>query len=180
MSGPSGVGKDTLIDAWKQVNPLVERVVACTTRAPRPNEVEGVDYCFVDRERFDELAAAGAFLEHKEVHGNGYATPLATLEGLLKAGKVAVLKIDVQGALAVMESCPDALTVFILPPDDETLVQRLNGRGTDDAETVRRRLEGARDELALAHRYKFQVVNDDLGRAVAELESIVRGHDGAS
>lgn len=175
LSGPSGVGKDTLIDAWKRLNPLVERVVAVTTRTPRKGEVEGVDYCFVDRSRFDDMAARGEFLEFKEVHGNGYATPLATLERLLAEGKIAVLKIDVQGAVSVMDARPDALSVFVLPPDGETLAARLRGRGTDDEATVARRLEGALVEMALAERYAHRVVNDDVDRAVQELEAIVQG-----
>lgn len=175
LSGPSGVGKDTLIDAWRKINPSVERVVAVTTRSPRSGEVEGVDYRFVSRERFDELASTGAFLEYKEVHGNGYATPLESVQRLLEDGKVAVLKIDVQGALAVMEARNDVLTVFVLPPDEKVLEERLQGRGTDDEATVRRRLEGAKAELAQAHRYQFRIVNDSVDRVVQELEDIVRG-----
>src|SRR5689334_15018289 len=121
LSGPSGVGKDTVLAAWQSSNPRVQRVVAYTTRAPRAGEQNGVDYHFVSRARFDELVEANAFLEHKIVHGNYYATPLADMEAMLNAGKIAVLKIDVQGAMEAMRLRPDALSIFLLPPNVEDL-----------------------------------------------------------
>jgi guanylate kinase len=174
LSGPSGVGKDTVIDAWRARNDKVRRVVAYATRAPRSGEVDGVDYHFVSVDQFQEHAAAGDFLEYKEVHGNYYATPLKDMEQMLADGLVAILKIDVQGALSAMDLRPDALTVFILPPDEAELERRIRGRGTDAPEVIEKRLRNAREELAVAHRYRFRVVNDDVAKVVDELERITR------
>jgi len=173
LSGPSGVGKDTIIDAWSKLNPRIRRVVAYTTRAPRPGEVDGIDYHFVSVARFLELAESGAFLEFKEVHGNHYATPLHDMEAMLEEGLIAILKIDVQGALAAMELRPDAVTVFLLPPSTEELENRIRGRGTDDATTIQKRLLNAREEIALADRYQRRIVNDDVTRVVEELEATI-------
>lgn len=173
LSGPSGVGKDTVINEWRRVNPRVERVVAYTTREPRPGEVPDVDYRFVTVQQFHELAAAGAFLEHKEVHGNFYATPLADMEAMLAQGKIAILKIDVQGALSAMELRPDAISIFILPPSELELRRRIEGRGQDSPEVIEKRMRNALGEIALADRYRHRVVNDDLERCVGELEGIV-------
>lgn len=173
LSGPSGVGKDTVINAWKHLDPSVERVIAYTTRQPRPGEVDGVDYHFISREAFQERAAAGSFLEYKEVHDYHYATPKDDMEALLAQGKIAVLKIDVQGALTVMELRPDALSIFLLPPDGDELHRRIRGRGTEDEGTIRKRLENAVAELALADRYHFAIVNDDVDTVVQRLSEIV-------
>ena len=173
MSGPSGVGKDTVINAWRTRNPRVHRVVAYTTREPRVGEREGVDYHFVSLDQFHQLAADGAFLEHKEVHGNWYATPLRAMEQMLAEGKIAILKIDVQGALTAMRSRPDALSIFLMPPSWEELERRIRGRGTDDAATIEKRLRNATEEIEFADHYRFRVTNDDLDKAVAELEAIV-------
>jgi guanylate kinase len=173
LSGPSGVGKDTVIDRWTIRNPRVSRVVAYTTRPPRPHESEGRDYHFVSTDRFQEHARAGDFLEYKEVHGNYYATPLKDLDLLLEGGKVAVLKIDVQGALTAMSLRPEAISVFLLPPSAEELERRLSGRGTEDPAAVVRRMENARNEMALADRYRHRIVNEDLERVVEPLEDTV-------
>ena len=174
LSGPSGVGKDTLIDAWIKANPLVTRVVTYTTRPPREGEVDGRDYNFVDAERFAELDEQGWFWESKNVYGNMYASPKADTERLLAGGKIPVLKIDVQGAIEVMRLRPDAVTVFILPPSDEELERRIRARGTDDDATIGKRLVNAARELALAGRYQHQIVNDDVNQVVRELEEVVR------
>ena len=174
LSGPSGVGKDTVINAWQAKNPLVQRVVAYTTRRARAGEVDGVDYRFVSLPTFHELAERGAFLEHKEVHGNFYATPLSDMEAMLAQGKIAVLKIDVQGALSVMDLRPDALTVFLQPPSWEELERRIRDRGTDDDATIQKRLTNAREEIALADRYQHQLVNKDLDEVVGQLEDLVK------
>lgn len=173
LSGPSGVGKDTVIDQWKQRNSRVERVVAYTTRSPRPGEVHGRDYQFVDVDRFHQHARAEEFLEFKEVHGNFYATPLKDLETLLAQDKIAVLKIDVQGALSVMDLRPDAISIFLLPPSNEELERRIRGRGTDPEETIQKRLRNAHDEMALSSRYQHRIINQKVEDAVEELESIV-------
>ncbi|MBI1331510.1 MAG: guanylate kinase [Armatimonadetes bacterium] len=173
LSGPSGVGKDTVIDAWRAVNPRVQRVVAYTTRAPRTGEVDGIDYHFVSIEDFQEMASRGDFLEFKEVHGNWYATPLTDLETMLELGRIAILKIDVQGALHAMTLRKDAITVFILPPSMVELEARIRGRGTDDEAVIEKRLQNAADELAVAPKYQHRLVNMDVGMTVAMLERIV-------
>jgi guanylate kinase len=167
------VGKDTVIDLWREANPTVQRVVAYTTRTPRPGETAGVDYQFVSRSQFLEIADSGGFLEHKEVYGNFYATPLAQVEELLADEKVAVLKIDVQGALTVMELRPDAISVFLLPPSHEELVRRIQGRGTEAGQVLDRRIAEAKAEMELAKRYRYQVVNDTPEHAVQRLQEIV-------
>jgi guanylate kinase len=173
LSGPSGVGKDTVLDAWSRRDPHVQRVVAYTTRPMRPQETDAVDYKFVSRERFCELISQGAFLEFKEVFGNLYGTPLGDMQDMIAAGKVAVLKIDVQGALTAMKLRPDALSVFIMPPSYEELERRIRGRGTDPAEMIERRLQTARDEMALAPEYQHVLVNRDVDELVGKLESLV-------
>ncbi len=173
LSGPSGVGKDTIIDAWREVNPKVERVVAYTTRSPRPGEVEGLDYRFVSVPDFQTKAGNGDFLEFKEVHGNWYATPLTDMENLIQVGKIAILKIDVQGALHAMSLRKDAISIFILPPSMEELEARIRGRGLDDPEVIEKRLINAQDEVALASRYHHRVVNLDVDLTVSMLERII-------
>ena len=173
LSGPSGVGKDTVIDAWREVNSKVERVVATTTRAPRPGEVNGIDYHFVPVEAFRTKAEHGDFLEFKEVHGNWYATPLTDMENLLKAGKVAILKIDVQGALHAMTLRRDAISIFILPPSMDELEQRIRGRGLDDPAVIEQRLANAHHEVAMAAKYNHQIVNLDVDLTVSLLERII-------
>lgn len=173
LSGPSGVGKDTVINAWHARDSRVQRVVAYTTRPPRQGETQGLDYNFVSLERFLELAEKGAFLEFKEVHGNHYATPLHDMEEMLDAGKIAVLKIDVQGALTAMELRGDAISVFLMPPSTEELERRIRARNLDAPDVILRRLINAREEMALAHHYQHQIVNDAVDDVVNELVRIV-------
>lgn len=173
LSGPSGVGKDTVLQAWGAANPRVERVVSYTTRLPRNGEVDGRDYRFVSCAQFDELIARGALLEHKVVHGNCYGTPLHAMEQMLLDGKIAVLKIDVQGAADAMKLRPEALSIFLLPPDNETLERRIRSRGTDSDAVISTRLENARFELSCARNYAARVVNDSIERVVRELEELV-------
>lgn len=173
LSGPAGVGKDTILAHWIERNPRVVRVVAYTTRPPRELEQDGVDYHFVSGERFDELAEAHHFLEHKEYSGNCYATPLVDMENLLAEGKIAVLKIEVKGAMEVRKLRRDALLIFLMPPDLRTLEARIRARATEDEETIHKRLRIAHDELELAEYYDHLVVNNDLETCIAELERIV-------
>lgn len=175
LSGPSGVGKDTLIDRWRELDPRVERVVAATTRMPREGEVDGMDYHFKTETEFLEMIAQGAFLEHMLVHDKRYGTPLADMNRRLEAGKITVLKIDVQGALEVMKRLPEAVTIFVLPPSREELRQRILARASDSPEAIERRLRTAEGEMDLADRYQHRVINDDVGRAVAEIAAIVSG-----
>ena len=173
LSGPSGVGKDTVINAWRARNPNVARVVAYTTRDPRPGEVDGMDYNFVSRDIFHSKAADGDFLEFKEVHGNFYATPLRDMDQMLAAGKIAILKIDVQGALMAMELRSDALTVFLMPPSVEELEGRIRGRGTEDDAMIAKRLKNAHDEMSVRDKYQQIVVNQNVEDTVDILERLV-------
>jgi guanylate kinase len=163
VSGPSGVGKDTIIEALRQRprEPDYHYVVTCTTRAPRPGEVDGASYHFLGRERFAALRDAGAFLEWAEVHGNWYATPRAEVRRALAAGHDVILKIDVQGAAAVKAAVPDALLVFVVPPSLEALFRRLRARATETAEELEVRQRNAAIELARAGDYDHVVVNED-------------------
>ena len=174
LSGPSGVGKDALIEAWRAQNPKVARVVAYTTRPPREGERDGIDYHFVSVDAFVMKAEQGDFLEWKIVHGNYYATPLAEMNGMLADGKIAILKIDVHGAIAAMDRRPDALTVFILPPSWEELERRIRDRALDSESAIEERLKNAREELSLADRYRHRIVNKDLEQAVGDLQRIVK------
>ncbi len=173
LSGPSGVGKDTVLEAWNAADSRVTRVVACTTRDPRPGEVDGVDYHFIDVESFLKMAGDGAFLEFKEVYGNHYATPLHHMEAILDAGKIAVLKIDVQGAAEVMPLRSDAISIFLLPPSDAELERRIRGRGTETEEATLRRLRIAREEIEFSAAYPHRIVNEDLDLTVRRLMEIV-------
>ena len=177
LSGPSGVGKDTIIDAWHQINPLVIRVVATTTRPRRHNEIEGVHYNFVSEEQFQNHIQAGDFLEYKAVHGNWYATPRKSVNDLLSKGHIVVLKIDVQGALEVMKECPEALSVFLLPPDKQALENRIRNRGTETEESIQERMANAQEELSLAHCYTKQIVNETVEDCVQELERIAKAEE---
>jgi len=173
LSGPSGVGKDTVIDAWSARDSRVVRIVACTSREPRDGESDGESYHFLTKREFEEMIERGEFLEYKLVHGNLYGTPMKQLEDRLDQGKIAILKIDVQGAIDVMSVRPDAISIFLMPPSMEALERRIRGRATDDEATIERRLAGAKAELALADRYQHRVVNDRVARAVDEIQDIV-------
>lgn len=174
LSGPSGVGKDTVIAAWAKADPRVRRVTACTTRAPREGEQDGVDYHFLTRDEFLARAAKGRFLEYKEVHGNLYATPLDDMEALLSQNLIAILKIDVQGGLEAMTKRPDAISIFLMPPSIEELEKRIRGRASDDEATIQRRLTNARQEIEMSTPYHYHVVNDDLERCVRDMMEIVK------
>ena len=172
VSGPSGVGKDTVLNRWFSRNSNVKRVVSCTTRQPREGELNGEDYHFLSPADFEGMVLDDQFLEYKNVHGNYYGTPLRQVEEMLSAGIVAILKIDVQGALAVMEKHPETTSVFLLPPSWEELERRLTSRGTEDEEAIAKRLSNAKDELATAPKYQYQVINDNIDKTVEELERI--------
>lgn len=173
LSGPSGVGKDTILARWRASDPRIAQAIACTTRAPRPGELDEVDYKFVCPADFDAMHARGEFLEAKNVHGNWYATRLSELERITRAGQWPVLKIDVQGALDVIAAHPEVLSIFLLPPSTEELTRRLRARASDSEAEIARRLEDALHELAQACHYRHRVVNDDPDRAVAELMELL-------
>jgi len=175
ITGPSGVGKGTLIRDLRDRVEGLELSVSATTREPRTGEEEGRDYHFLRPEEFAERADAGDFLEHATFSGNRYGTLRSAVERTLDAGRSVVLEIEVQGARQVRAAMGDeAVLIFIAPPDPEVLRERLAGRGTDSEGAIARRLETAKQELEAQQEFKHVVVNDDLERAAAELEEIVR------
>lgn len=175
ITGPSGVGKGTLIRGLMERRPELELSVSATTRAPRPGERDGVDYHFLAREEFDRRVAENDFVEHADYAGRSYGTLRSELEERVRAGKPVVLEIEVQGARQVRAAMPEAVQVFIAPPSLEALRTRLVGRGTDDAEEVERRLRVAERELAAQPEFGHVVVNDRLEDALEQLTAIVAG-----
>lgn len=175
VSGPSGSGKDTILKAWRSLRPDVARVLTFTTREPRDGEIDGVHYRFVTDDEFQQMVDRNEFLEHKNVHGDRYGSPRAEVEKLLAQGKTVVLQIDVQGAMDVVKVMPEAITVFLLPPSLEELERRLRARGTETEESLRTRLENAKREMDVASRYKVQIINDVVEKAVRKLDEAVFG-----
>jgi guanylate kinase len=173
VSAPSGTGKTTVCRELVARDPLLRLSVSHTTRAPRAGERDGEHYWFVDRARFGELVAEGAFLEHAEYAGNLYGTSFAALDAPLAAGLDLLLEIEVQGARQVRARRPDARLVFLLPPSFEALEARLRGRGSDSPAAVAARLELARRELAEAERFDYVIVNDELEPCVAALREVI-------
>ena len=170
ITGPSGVGKGTLIQELLRRLPELELSVSATTRPPRSGEVDGRDYHFLDPSEFERRARAGEFLEHAVYAGNRYGTLRSELD---RAPEGIVLEIEVQGARQVREALPEAVLVFIAPPSPEVLRERLIGRGTDSPEEIRRRLEQAEREQTAQNEFQHVIVNDDLSRAAAELSELV-------
>jgi guanylate kinase len=174
ITGPSGVGKGTLIRGLRERLPELELSVSATTRAPRPGEVDGIDYVFLDQAEFERRVQAGEFVEHARYSGNRYGTLRSELERRMAAGRPVVLEIEVQGARQVRAAMPEAVQVFIAPPRESALHTRLVTRGTDSSEAVAARLQTARDELAAQSEFGHVVVNDRLEEAIDALEGIVR------
>ena len=174
FSGPSGVGKGTLkAKLFEEFADRIAYSVSATTRGPREGEVDGKDYFFISRQEFERRVKNNEFLEHAEFAGNCYGTPSAYVEKLLDSGMNVVLEIDVQGALQVMKSMPECVSVFILPPSFEELEHRLRGRGTETEEKVRERLETAKRELPYAPQYDYQIVNGgDIEAAYQSLREV--------
>jgi guanylate kinase len=179
LSAPSGTGKTTLARRLVAANPGAIFSVSYTTRAPRGDEKDGIDYHFVSEERFLEMIALGAFVEWAHVHGHHYGTPKTVIAEAEARGALAVFDIDVQGGESIKKQHPEAVRALVLPPSLAELERRLRARSTDDDATVRRRLHAARIEirLALSAGYEYWVVNDDLERAYADLEAIVRAEN---
>lgn len=173
LSGPSGAGKGTLVKRVLQRVPDAWVSVSATTRQPRPGEVDGRDYFFLDQPRFDELVSQGGFLEWAHVHGNSYGTLRSRVQDRIDQGSQVILEIDVQGAFQVKEAMPEAHLIFIEPPSLEELERRLRGRGTETEEVICNRMKTAEVELARKMEYDVQVVNDELERATEELVSYI-------
>jgi guanylate kinase len=173
ITGPSGVGKGTLIRGLMERLPQLELSVSATTRGPRPGEEDGVHYHFLTRERFDQKVAEGDFVEHADYAGRSYGTLRSELEERVRAGVPVVLEIEVQGARQVRQAMPEAVQVFIAPPSLQALRTRLVGRGTDDETEVERRLRVAEEELLAQPEFAHVVVNDRLDEALDGLVEIV-------
>ncbi|MGX9791342.1 guanylate kinase [Mycobacterium sp. MMS18-G62] len=177
LSGPSAVGKSTVVRCLRDRIPELHFSVSVTTRAPRPGEVDGVDYTFVTAERFQQLIDDGALLEWAEIHGGLHrsGTPAGPILAATAAGRPVLIEVDLAGARAVKKAMPEAISVFLAPPSWEDLERRLIGRGTETAEVMARRLATARDELAAQKDFDVVVVNSELESACTELVSLLVG-----
>jgi guanylate kinase len=175
ITGPSGVGKGTLIALLRERFPQLRLSISATTRLPREGELDGIDYWFLTDEQFEQRVAAGDFVEWAEYSGRRYGTLRSELQRHTGDGSAVVLEIEVQGARQVRETLPDAVQIFIKPPSEKALRDRLSGRGTDPAGEVERRLAVATEELRAADEFPHTVTNDDLNRAADELAAIVAG-----
>jgi len=173
LTGPSGVGKGTLLRSLRQRHPELSLSISATTRAPRPGEVHGIDYYFVTRPAFERMVANGDLLEWAEFAGNLYGTPRSFVEEQIAQGKWVILEIETEGARQIHRVFPHALRIFILPPSLAELEFRIRHRGQDSEEAIARRLQRAREEIAAADEFDIQVVNDDFEKALDHIESAV-------
>ena len=173
ITGPSGVGKATVLSRMKKNIDNVYVSISATTRKPRQGEVNEKDYFFMEREEFEKLIKEGKFLEYAEYVGNYYGTPAGSVNEMLKNGKDVILEIEVQGALKVKEKCPDANMVFIIPPSFSALEFRLRSRGTESDDVIAKRLEKARSEYLMVDKYDYIVINDDIDKAADEIRAII-------
>lgn len=174
-SGPSGVGKSTVLhEVLKDEELSLVFSISMTTRSPRPGEVDGKDYFFVSKEEFEKAIEEDKFLEYAKYVDNYYGTPLEYVEKKRNEGKNVILEIDVQGGKQVIAKCLDAISIFILPPNEEILKERLSGRGTEKQEVVEKRLAIAKKEIEEAQIYKYKVINDNLNKAIKEVTDIIK------
>lgn len=177
LSGPSGVGKGTVIkELMKNDDLKLSYSISMTTRKPREGEVDGVNYFFVDRETFLKAISDGELLEYAEFVGNMYGTPVSYVEKLRNEGRNVLLEIEVQGAMQVKEKCPDALSIFIIPPSMEELAARIRGRNSEPEEIVQQRLDKAKKEMEMVTQYKYVVCNDDVILATDIISAIIKRH----
>jgi guanylate kinase len=173
ITGPSGVGKGTIVRSLLQRHPELCLSISTTTRNPRPGEVEGVDYYFTSRDVFEEAIAGSEFLEWAQYAGNYYGTPKTKVKELLEQGKLVLLEIELLGARAIAETFPDARRIFILPPSLAQLEARLKKRGKDSETAIKERLARAKEEIAAKDEFEIQIVNDNLAQAIAEIEQVI-------
>ena len=173
LTGPSGVGKGTLMRSLLQRHPQLHYSVSVTTRSPRPGETNGKDYYFVSRREFEELVAAGELLEWAEFAGNYYGTPREAVMNQIRSGKRVVLEIELKGARQIRTCYPSALSIFILPPSMSELEKRIRGRAQDSDEAIARRLRCAQEEITAADEFDLQIVNDDFESALNSIEAAI-------
>lgn len=175
LTGPSGVGKGTIMRVLLQRHPELYYSVSMTTRSPRPGEINGKNYYFVSRSKFEQLVAQGEFLEWAEFAGNYYGTPREVVLNQVNSGKLVVLEIELEGARQIRASFPSAHSIFILPPSFEELEKRIRGRAQDSEEAIARRLRRAQEEIQAADEFDVQIVNDDFETALNALEAELFG-----
>lgn len=175
LSGSSGVGKGTVLKGFLQKNPNFMLSISCTTRKPREGEVDGVNYFFLTKEEFQKNINENKFLEWAQFAGNFYGTKKKYINQCLEDGRDIILEIDTQGALQVKKQMPEAVLIFICPPSLEALENRLRGRHTEDEETIQKRLNEVKIELERAEKFDYKIVNDELEKAIAELEKVING-----
>lgn len=173
LTGPSGVGKGTLMRSLLQRHPDLRYSVSVTTRSPRPGEIDGKHYYFISRSEFEQLVAAGELLEWAEYAGNYYGTPREAVINQIRSGKSIVLEIELKGARQVRASFPSALSIFILPPSLGELENRIRARAQDSEDAIARRLRCAKEEISAADEFDIQIVNDDLETALASIEAAI-------
>ena len=173
ISGPSGSGKTSICNELTK-NPKIKQSVSYTTRKPRDGEKEGIDYCFVERSVFEALIKENKFIEYAEYCGHLYGTPIGPIREVTGSEKIFLLAIDVKGAMQIMKKMPDAVYVFIMAPDDETLKFRLKNRLTEDDDTINQRFIVAKEELKSSRHYDYCIINDRLDDAVEEIEGILQ------
>lgn len=173
LTGPSGVGKGTLMQKLLQLHPELYYSVSATTRSPRPGEINGQNYYFITRSQFEKLVAQGEFLEWAEFAGNYYGTPRAAVLEQIHSGKLVILEIELEGARQIRTSYPNALSIFILPPSFAELEKRIRGRGQDSQEAIARRLNRAQEEIQAADEFDIQIINDDFETALNQIEAVL-------
>ncbi|MEH2199179.1 guanylate kinase [Nostoc sp.] len=173
LTGPSGVGKGTLMQSLLQRHPELYFSVSATTRSPRPGEIDGKNYYFVSRSKFEQLVAEGEFLEWAEFAGNYYGTPREAVLNQIHSGKLVVLEIELEGARQIRTSFPSALSIFILPPSFDELEKRIRSRAQDSEEAIARRLLRAQEEIQAADEFDIQIVNDDFETALNDIETVL-------
>ena len=174
ISGASGTGKGTVCKRLFELEKNITFSVSATTRPPRQGEVDGVNYWFLSKQKFEEMIEVGEFLEWAKVYDNYYGTPLNKVGERLKKGEDILLEIDTQGALNVMEKMPQGVFIFLLPPSMEELKRRIVGRGTENQESLEKRLGAAKMEISLANKYQYVVVNDDVENAAENIKAIIK------
>ncbi len=175
ISGSSGVGKGTVLKGFLERNPEFMLSISCTTRSPRPGEVDGVNYFFISKKEFQYCIDNNKFLEWAEFAGNFYGTKKKYINQCLEDGKDIILEIETNGAMQVKKQMPEAVLIFICPPSYETLENRLRGRHTEDEDTIQKRLDEVKKELKAAENFDYRIVNDDLETAITTLESVIKG-----